>query len=95
MSSSDDSGDDNAKKDKEINRDLNKTFILKQVDVYIKRIDQYCYKNSNIHFSIYYQCTDALTARFEAMNYFEDINTKFCVICLLQATRKVLFKYKS
>ena len=67
----------------------------KQMETYLKRVDEYLRNTTNVYTVILGQCTDVLVAKLEGEDTYDDINRRSDAIDLLKSIREVVFEYKS
>mmetsp|Transcript_42989 Transcript_42989/g.50291 ORF Transcript_42989/g.50291 Transcript_42989/m.50291 type:complete len:480 (-) Transcript_42989:318-1757(-) len=73
----------------------NRLIFSREIDTYVKRVDEYRQNKSTMYSKILGQCTEPLITKLEAMDEYEDINNASDAIQLLQAIRQIAFEYES
>ena len=74
---------------------LNEPICGKEVDTYVKRVDEYRHNKSTMYSIIIGQCTEPLITKLEGMDKYDAINSSSDAILLLQAIREIVFEYES
>ena len=73
----------------------NRLIFTREIDTYVKRVDEYRRNKSTMYSIILGQCTEPLITKLEAMDEYDDINNASDAIRLLQAIRQIAFEYES
>ena len=77
------------------NTTFNSLMLGKDLDIYVKRLDQYNQNKSEMYSKVLGQCTDALRAKLEAVTNYVTYNVSGDVVSLLNLVRTLAYDYEA